>query len=56
MSSDDGVSAFPEEDNLFKWIGTIEGPTDTVGTYYIICCLQCTTMVVCRHFASFRNK
>lgn len=30
MSSDDGVSAFPEEDNMFKWIGTIEGPKDTV--------------------------
>lgn len=30
MSSDDGVSAFPEEDNMFKWVGTIEGPQETV--------------------------
>jgi len=25
-----GISAFPETDNLFRWIGTIEGPKDTV--------------------------
>ena len=31
MSVDKGVSAFPEDDNLFKWIGTIEGPSDTVS-------------------------
>lgn len=30
MSSDKGVSAFPEGENLFKWIGTITGPNDTV--------------------------
>ncbi|XP_053202971.1 ubiquitin-conjugating enzyme E2 C-like [Panonychus citri] len=30
MSSDKGISAFPQEDNLFKWVATIEGPKDTV--------------------------
>lgn len=25
-----GVSAFPEGENFFKWIGTISGPKDTV--------------------------
>nr|CAB3267431.1 ubiquitin-conjugating enzyme E2 C-like [Phallusia mammillata] len=30
MSAEKGVSAFPEEDNLFFWVGTIEGPKDTV--------------------------
>lgn len=30
MSSDKGISAFPEGDNLFKWIGTITGPVSTV--------------------------
>lgn len=30
MSSEKGVSAFPEGENLFKWIGTITGPRDTV--------------------------
>lgn len=30
MSTEQGVSAFPEGENLFKWIGTITGPTDTV--------------------------
>ncbi|KAL4706163.1 hypothetical protein ACJJTC_013628 [Scirpophaga incertulas] len=27
--SDKGISAFPECENLFKWIGTISGPADT---------------------------
>ncbi|XP_064420180.1 ubiquitin-conjugating enzyme E2 C [Latimeria chalumnae] len=31
MSGDKGISAFPEMDNLFKWIGTIDG---AVGTVY----------------------
>lgn len=30
MSADKSVSAFPESDNLFQWIGTITGPKDTV--------------------------
>jgi ubiquitin-conjugating enzyme E2 C len=24
-----GISAFPEEDNLFRWVGTINGPEDS---------------------------
>ena len=24
-----GISAFPEEDNLFRWVGTINGPDDS---------------------------
>jgi len=31
MSGSKGISAFPDGDNLFKWIGTIEGPQNTVG-------------------------
>ena len=34
MSADKGVSAFPENDNLFKWIGTIEGPQNTVNYFF----------------------
>jgi ubiquitin-conjugating enzyme E2 C len=30
MSGEKGVSAFPDGDNLFKWIGTIAGPSGTV--------------------------
>ncbi|KAG6910925.1 Ubiquitin-conjugating enzyme E2 11 [Tephrocybe rancida] len=31
MSSSPGISAFPKSDgNLFEWIGTIEGPAETV--------------------------
>ncbi len=30
MSEEKGVSAFPDGDNLFKWIGTISGPIGTV--------------------------
>lgn len=30
MSGEKGVSAFPDGDNLFKWIGTITGPSGTV--------------------------
>ncbi|XP_044478866.1 ubiquitin-conjugating enzyme E2 20-like [Mangifera indica] len=36
MSGDSGISAFPEEDNIFSWKGTIHGSKDTVfeGTEY----------------------
>ncbi|KAL2540929.1 Ubiquitin-conjugating enzyme E2 19 [Abeliophyllum distichum] len=36
MSGDSGISAFPEEDNIFQWKGTITGSKDTVfeGTEY----------------------
>uniref|UniRef100_A0A8C5YA90 Ubiquitin-conjugating enzyme E2 C n=1 Tax=Microcebus murinus TaxID=30608 RepID=A0A8C5YA90_MICMU len=30
MSGDKGISAFPESDNLFKWVGTIPGGAGTV--------------------------
>lgn len=30
MSQDKSVSAFPEGENLFKWVGTISGPKDSV--------------------------
>lgn len=33
MSTEHGVSAFPEGENLFKWIGTITGPADTVSLF-----------------------
>ncbi|XP_022154314.1 ubiquitin-conjugating enzyme E2 20-like [Momordica charantia] len=36
MSGDSGISAFPEEGNIFYWKGTISGSKDTVfeGTEY----------------------
>ncbi|KAG6414042.1 hypothetical protein SASPL_126759 [Salvia splendens] len=36
MGGDSGISAFPEEDNIFCWKGTISGSKDTVfeGTDY----------------------
>ncbi|KAG5899867.1 hypothetical protein JTB14_012334 [Gonioctena quinquepunctata] len=30
MTHDKNISAFPDGENLFKWIGTIMGPKDTV--------------------------
>ncbi|ROT80503.1 ubiquitin-conjugating enzyme E2 C [Penaeus vannamei] len=30
MAANKGISAFPDGDNLFKWIGTITGPASTV--------------------------
>merc|ERR1712228_961736 len=30
MSNDKGISAFPDGDKLFEWIGTVEGPKDSV--------------------------
>ena len=30
MSGDSGVSAFPEGDNLFQWVGNITGAIGTV--------------------------
>ncbi|TWW61367.1 ubiquitin-conjugating enzyme E2 C [Takifugu rubripes] len=36
LAGDKSISAFPETDNLFKWIGTINGPQGTVydGLWY----------------------
>uniref|UniRef100_A0A2K6V797 UBC core domain-containing protein n=1 Tax=Saimiri boliviensis boliviensis TaxID=39432 RepID=A0A2K6V797_SAIBB len=34
MSGDKGISAFPESDNLFKWVGTIHG---AAGTFFTPC-------------------
>lgn len=33
MNTEQGISAFPEGENLFKWIGTITGPMDTVRLF-----------------------
>lgn len=30
MSGDPGISAFPDGDNIFNWMGTITGSKDTV--------------------------
>ncbi|KAL4234709.1 Ubiquitin-conjugating enzyme E2 C [Mactra antiquata] len=30
MSGDPGITAFPDGDNLFSWIATLDGPKDTV--------------------------
>merc|ERR1711997_124830 len=30
MGSDKGISAFPDGDNLLSWIGTVEGPKESV--------------------------
>ena len=31
MSGDPGISAFPDGDNLFRWIATLHGPKETVS-------------------------
>ena len=31
MSNEKSISAFPDGDNLFKWIGIIQGPVGTVS-------------------------
>jgi hypothetical protein len=36
MGAEKGISAFPESDNLFKWIGTIQGPSGTVRLFDIM--------------------
>lgn len=36
MSGEKGVSAFPEGENLFKWIATIHGPPGTVNFHILI--------------------
>uniref|UniRef100_A0A2K6GU99 Ubiquitin conjugating enzyme E2 C n=1 Tax=Propithecus coquereli TaxID=379532 RepID=A0A2K6GU99_PROCO len=44
MSGDKGISAFPESDNLFKWVGTIHGAAGTVSvgtrTHLMLCLLS----------------
>ncbi|XP_025240021.1 ubiquitin-conjugating enzyme E2 C-like isoform X5 [Theropithecus gelada] len=34
-SGDEGISAFPESDNLFKWVGTIHGVAGTNPTLIV---------------------
>lgn len=36
MKGDKGISAFPDGDNIFKWIGTIHGPEETVSVLNFI--------------------
>jgi len=36
MSSQKGISAFPEGDNLFLWVGTIEGAAGTVSASLVV--------------------
>jgi hypothetical protein len=36
INTDKSVSAFPEGESLFKWIGTISGPKGTVSTVSIV--------------------
>ncbi|XP_065399149.1 ubiquitin-conjugating enzyme E2 C-like isoform X3 [Macaca fascicularis] len=36
MSGDKGISAFPESDNLFKWVGTIHGAAGTENPTLIV--------------------
>lgn len=33
MSNEKSISAFPDGDNLFKWIGIIQGPVGTVSIH-----------------------
>uniref|UniRef100_A0A2R9AE91 Ubiquitin conjugating enzyme E2 C n=1 Tax=Pan paniscus TaxID=9597 RepID=A0A2R9AE91_PANPA len=44
MSGDKGISAFPESDNLFKWVGTIHGAAGTavgsIRTSSTVCLLS----------------
>lgn len=47
ISGDKGISAFPESDNLFKWVGTIDGAQGTVSShsdkqYIIMLLMSCT--------------
>jgi len=39
MSNTPGISAFPDNDNLFKWVGTITGANGTVyeGLVFKLC-------------------
>jgi ubiquitin-conjugating enzyme E2 C len=45
MGAEKGISAFPESDNLFKWIGTIQGPSGTVR-YLKFPTRLCTSTVI----------
>ena len=35
MNADTSISAFPDNDNLFSWVGTIKGPAATVCNCYL---------------------
>jgi len=37
MSGDKGISAFPNGDDVFSWVGTIVGPQDTVSLQLELC-------------------
>uniref|UniRef100_A0A671EKZ8 UBC core domain-containing protein n=1 Tax=Rhinolophus ferrumequinum TaxID=59479 RepID=A0A671EKZ8_RHIFE len=39
MSGDKGISAFPESDNLFKWVGTIHGAAGTMVCPFLNFCI-----------------
>jgi hypothetical protein len=40
MSGDKGISAFPNGDDVFSWIGTIIGPKGTVSLHLMFFSLK----------------
>lgn len=50
MSGDKGISAFPESDNLFKWIGTIDGAQGTVSRVYFLLRYEKYSLSSCSDF------
>lgn len=45
MGGEKGISAFPDGDNLFRWIGTIQGPVGTVKTKHFFLVLLILSIV-----------
>ncbi len=48
MSKDEGISAFPDADNILSWTATIDGADESISDCVFLIRVECLTALACR--------